>query len=510
MFFRDQERFLPHLFRVIVAATFSAMLLIAAPVRADDSTDVTFFTALEKLASAAGGNRRVTSDNLEGYPYKTTSLQLTRRIREEKTNTILWGFGNEMVSAFSKILAVGGAAKTAEIVGLIKDAANSRSLADFVVKAGPKKAWKSTKDHFKALGETDANAERLANKALDQLFKKMQLVNRTKRVVSSTTTGLCNLGSERLTVDLNVAKGEVVLELQASGCTCSRKDDLKAYSGKVAGSFDPSTSQKKIKWGFKLRTSNFSVTPCDPRQRALSKIREKSRKKGVQTAPLGTAKPNQCTAGTCIFLIKHLDLKERQIQELACRRAGLKRKGREQSDEYKTLAEEWERSGKSLTGLYGEYVSCKCDRVADVPKKLFELRGFREALARSGAPPYRVPELPVKDKDYCSKCDPYRSWIGKWSMWGSVEISLRNGAVHFDWKTTYKSANPIKTKVTFASATKLNIDYEMSGNLETGTLELTLQPGGRQFHGIRIESGLVPIPRFRTGDRIGDRQHCVR
>lgn len=508
MFFRGQKRFLPHLIKAIAAATFSAMLLIAAPVRADVSTDVTFYLALEKLASAAEGNRLVTSDNLEGHPYKRTSSQLTSRIRGEKTHQILWGFGNEMVSAFSKILAVGGAAKTAEIVGLIKDAANSRSLADFFVKAGPKKAWKTLKDHFKALGETDANAEKFADKALEQLFKKIQLVNRTKRVVSSTTTGICKRGSERLTVDLNVAKGEVVLELQARGCACSRKDDLKAYSGKVVGSFDPSASQKKLSWRFKLRASNFSVTPCDPGQRALAANREKSRQKPVQTPPLGTTTPNQCTAGTCIFLVRHLDLKERQIQELACRRAGLKRKGREQSDEHRTLAHEWERFGKSLTGLYGEYASCKCDRVADIPKEVFELRGFRDALARSGPPPYKVPKLPLTDKAYCSKCDPYRSWVGKWSMWGKVEISLRNGAIHFDWKTTYSSANPIKAKVTYASATKLKIDYEMSGNHDTGSLELTLQPDGRQFHGIRQSTGY--FPKLRLGERIGDRQNCVR
>ena len=93
-------------------------------------------------------------------------------------------------------------------------------------------------------------------------------------------------------------------------------------------------------------------------------------------------------------------------------------------------------------------------------------------------------------------------------MWGKVEISLRNGAIHFDWKTTYRSANPIKAKVTYASATKLKIDYEMSSNLEPGTLELTLQPGGRQFHGIRQTTDYIPKP--ISGDRIGDRQNCVR
>ena len=509
MFFRVRTRPVLHLIPAFAASGVLALVLTLCPARADVSTDVTLYDALSKLAYTAKENDSLAKrDNLDSLPFAKPAYQLLQRVRQQKTGAILWGFGNEMASAVGKVLAQGGAKTTAEIIGLVKDAANSRSFADFLVKAGPKKAWTKVKDHFKARGEPDANAENLANKSLDRLFKRLQLANRSKRIVSAKSTGLCKGGVEEFTIDLDLARGDVVMELNAKGCTCSRKTDLKAYSGKVVGKFNPAsvTNTKKLKWFFTYRGSTFSGLPCNPKDKAIADGWRKHRQNGGAKPPPGAEKPRQCTASTCTFLVRRIDLEERMIQALACRMGGLKRQKRDQSDEYKTAAEDRYGLSTSLTGAFAEYVACKCDRVSGVPADVFRLRGFLDALKRSIRPPYTPPKLPVSDKAYCPKCDPYRSWIGEWSMWGKVDISMRNGALHFDWTTTYASANPIKTKVLQANAAYLRIAYEMNGGVERGELELILAPDGRRFTGIRKAAGSAP--KSRGGDRIGEPQKC--
>ncbi len=469
-----------------------ALALTATSLAADVSSDVTFYDALYDLAyQAKESNRLVQHDNLESRPFKTPAYRLLERITEAKVNAILWGFGNELTSAVAKVLSVGGATTTAEIIGLIKDAANSHSLADFLLKAGPKKAWTTLRDKFKDRGEIEANAERLANKAMDQLFKKIQLANSNKRVVSSSTTGGCTGGSERLTVDLNAAKGEAVASLEAKGCTCTNRTALSAYSARVVGSFSPRflSAENKLNWRFGYRTSSFSGTPCNNRDRAVVKIWERIAK-GSSTAPLpGSEKPSVCTVATCTFLVGRLDQDERVLQRLACRVGRLRREKRTDSDEYVYVEEKWNGISTSQTGAFAEYARCHCDN-AGVPKKVFQKKAFLQVISRSIRPPYKPPPIPVSNAAYCAKCDPTLTWIGKWKMWGTVEISKQNGALQFNWKTTYPLANPIKTSIESVTNMHMMVKYKMAGGFEEGVLDLTLRPDGKTFKGIRKREGV--------------------
>ena len=494
----------------LMTATFALALGASSPARADVSSDVTFYDALYDLAyRAKESNRLVQRDNLESRPFRTPALRIMARVRETKANVILWGFGNEITSAVAKVISLGGATRTAEIIGLIKDAANSDSVADFLLKAGPKKAWKTLKDKFKARGEIDKNAERLADAAMNELFKKIQLAKSKKRVVSSKTTGGRKGGSEELTIDLDVVKGEAVISLRAQGCTCNSKTDLRAYSGQVVGTFSPRflAKEDKLNWRFAYRTSSFSGSPCNPRDDAVAKRWEQIFA-GNSTAKLpGADEPSVCTAATCTFLVQRLDLEEQAIQGQACRVGRLRREDRTDSDEYTYVDETWNGLSASLNGAFGEYVRCQCDAVAGVSPDVFKLPFFRDVLKRSIRPPYVPPPIPVDDKVYCPQCDPGRSWIGTWNMWGTVEIGTLNDALKFDWHTTFGPANPIETAITFVDKTRMKVEYEMASGIQTGSLDLKLLPGGRTFEGTRTREG---TELRAVGKRVGEPQFCAR